>query len=85
MVTAAVDVDRIRHVHVAAQSASHAFRNHRLAVPGRAIQKDRAAGVDRRPTCSSTESSMTRCEKPLRIRSRSTYPRTAASAFRSRT
>ena len=45
----AVDVDGERHVHVAAERRAHPFRDHGLAVPGRAVQEYRFARVDRRP------------------------------------
>ncbi len=44
----AVDVDRVRHVHVAAERAAQAFGDHGLAVSGRAVEEHRLAGVDRR-------------------------------------
>ena len=40
-----IDVDRVRQVHVAAQRAPHAFREHRFAVSGRPVEKDRLARV----------------------------------------
>ncbi len=43
----ALDVDRIGHVHVAADRVSESFRQYRLAVARRAIEKDRLVGVGR--------------------------------------
>ena len=43
-----VDLDRVRHVHVAAEGASHALGDHGLAVTGRAVEEHRLARVDRR-------------------------------------
>src|SRR5262245_47205813 len=40
-----VDVDRMRDVHVAAERAAHAFRQHRLAVSGRSVEKHALAHV----------------------------------------
>ena len=45
----AVDLDRVRHVHVAADGSSEALRDHRLAVARRAVEEQRLAGVDRGP------------------------------------
>ena len=44
----AVDVDRVRHAHVAAERPAQAFRDHGLAVSGRPVEEHRLAGV-RRP------------------------------------
>jgi hypothetical protein len=46
---AAVDVDRVRDEHLAADRAAHPFGNHRLAVAGSTVEEDRLAGVHRRP------------------------------------
>ena len=67
----AVDVDRVRHVHVAAERPAHAFGDHRLAVAGRAVEEHRLAGVDRRAELLEHLVADDECEKPLRSRSRS--------------
>ena len=76
-----VDVDGVRHVHVAADRPAEAFGNHRLAVAGRPVEEERLVGVGGRPELLEHSSPMTRCEKPLRRRSRSMKPRAAWSAF----
>ena len=44
-----VHLDRVRHEHVAADRAPEALGDDALAVPRRAVEKDRLVGVDRRP------------------------------------
>ncbi len=44
----AVHVERVRHVHIAADRAAHAFGNHRLAVSRGSVEEHGLAGVDRR-------------------------------------
>ena len=43
----AVDVERVRHVHLAADGAAHAVGDHRLAVAGRAVEEHGLVRVDR--------------------------------------
>ena len=42
----AIDVDRVRQIHVAAERPAHALGDDRLAVSGRPVQEDRFSGVD---------------------------------------
>ena len=44
-----VDVDGMRHEHVAAERAAHALGEDGLPVAGRAVQKHGLAGIDGRP------------------------------------
>ena len=43
-----VHIEGVRNVHLLAERAADAFRDHRLPVAGRAIEKQRLAGVHRR-------------------------------------